>query len=116
MGLELDQTVVRYSFKHLGASHYFHDPRVQWWFGDASKSFLALPKEYFGIFDLDIVDLLSHIADALKVTESLSLMSAAKLLMKPEDGIIVKQEDFSFNPVADHFAKALVSLITCRQC
>ncbi|KAL3920449.1 MAG: hypothetical protein SGILL_003260, partial [Bacillariaceae sp.] len=110
VGLELDQTVVRYSFKHFGTSPYFHDPRVQWWFGDASKSFLALPREYFGTFDLVIVDLLSFIADTLKVTEELSLMDAASLLMKPEGGIIVKQEDFSVHLIEDKFAKYTVDL------
>ncbi|KAL3917939.1 MAG: hypothetical protein SGILL_004477, partial [Bacillariaceae sp.] len=121
VGLELDQSVVRYSFKHFGTSPYFHDPRVQWWFGDASKSFLALPKDYFGTFDLVVVDLLSYIADTLKVTDSLSLMDAAKLLMKPQDGVIVKQEDFSFNPISEHFAKYTVDFefrdlpYLCRQ-
>jgi hypothetical protein len=105
VGLELDQTVVRYSFKHYGATPYFHDPKMQWWFGDASKSFLALPKEYFGSFDLVIVDLLSFIADTLKVTDNLTLMDAAGLLMKKDGGIIVKQEDFSIQMIDRKFAK-----------
>jgi hypothetical protein len=108
VGLELDQAVVRYSFKHFGTSPYFHDPRVQWWFGDASKSFLALPKEYYGTFDLVIVDLLSYIVDTLKVANGVTLMDAAKLLMKGDGGIIVKQEDFSLSSISKPFAKYTV--------
>lgn len=111
VGLELDQSVVRHSFKFYGASPYFNDPRMEWWFGDASKSFLALPKEYFGSFDLVIVDLLSFIADTLKVTDELTLMDAAGLLMKPDGGVIVKQEDFAVNMVDDQFARYTTKML-----
>ncbi|KAG7340659.1 spermine synthase [Nitzschia inconspicua] len=111
VGLELDQTVVRYAFKHFGASPFFHDPRMEWWFGDASKSFLALPKEYYGSFDLVIVDLLSFIADTLKVTDELTLMEAAGLLMKRDGGIIVKQEDFAISMIDDQFAKYTTKML-----
>ena len=67
------------------------------------------------------MDLLSYIADTLKVTETVTLMDAAKLLMKPQDGVIVKQEDFNFNPISEHFAKYTVDFefkdlpYLCRQ-
>ena len=57
VGLELDQAVVRRSFKHFGTQPHFDDERVEWWFGDATKSLLMLPKEYYGSFDLVLVDL-----------------------------------------------------------
>ena len=51
-GLELDQTVTRKSFKRFKTDPYFHDPRVDWWFGDAAKSVTVLPESYWGSFDL----------------------------------------------------------------
>lgn len=78
---------------HLGTSPYFDDPRVEWWFGDATKSLQSLSKDYFGSFDLVLVDLLNSVVDTLLVTEKLSLMDAIRLLVK-EDGIISKPEDF----------------------
>ena len=44
VGLELDQKVVRMAFKYLD--------KVEWWFGDDTKSLLMLPKVYFGSFDM----------------------------------------------------------------
>ena len=44
VGLELDQKVVRMAFKYFD--------KVEWWFGDDTKSLLMLPKEYFGSFDM----------------------------------------------------------------
>ena len=41
VGLELDQTVVRKSFKNMGTQPHFDDERVQWWFGDATTSLLS---------------------------------------------------------------------------
>lgn len=64
---------------------------MQWRFGDGSKSFLALPKDYFGSFDLVIVDLLSFIAAPHNVTDNITLMDAAGLLMKQDGGIIAKK-------------------------
>ena len=40
VGLELDQKITRQSFKHFGTQPHFDDERVQWWFGDASKTLL----------------------------------------------------------------------------
>ena len=37
VGLELDQQVVRSSFKNFGTQPRFDDPRLQWWFGDAAN-------------------------------------------------------------------------------
>mmetsp|Transcript_15556 Transcript_15556/g.23887 ORF Transcript_15556/g.23887 Transcript_15556/m.23887 type:complete len:1342 (-) Transcript_15556:210-4235(-) len=119
LGMELDQQVLRSSFKNLGTLPYFDDSRVQWWFGDATKSLLMLPEEYFGTFDLMFVDLQTFVADALKVTPDLSVMDTLKLLLKP-DGIIAKNEDFPNRQVID-FAKYTVDLeyedlpALCRQ-
>eukprot|EP00546_Thalassionema_frauenfeldii_P019363 CAMPEP_0178906010 /NCGR_PEP_ID=MMETSP0786-20121207/6593_1 /TAXON_ID=186022 /ORGANISM="Thalassionema frauenfeldii, Strain CCMP 1798" /LENGTH=1330 /DNA_ID=CAMNT_0020577681 /DNA_START=56 /DNA_END=4048 /DNA_ORIENTATION=+ len=119
LGMELDQQVLRSSFKNLGTLPYFDDPRVQWWFGDATKSLLMLPEDYFGTFDLMFVDLQTFVADALKVTADLSVMDTLKLLLKP-NGIIAKNEDFPNRQVTD-FAKYTVDLeyedlpALCRQ-
>ncbi len=90
VGLELDQKVTRGCFKHFGTQPHFDDDRVQWWFGDASKSLLMLPKEYFGSFDLVLVDL-SETVMSFKVTDKLDVLEALTLLVKP-DGIFVKNE------------------------
>ena len=90
VGLELDQRVVRGSFKHFGTQPHFDDERVEWWFGDATKSLRMLPKEYFGSFDMVLVDL-SETVMSFKVTESLDVVEALTLLAKPE-GIFVKNE------------------------
>jgi spermidine synthase/S-adenosylmethionine/arginine decarboxylase-like enzyme len=90
VGLELDQVVVRRSFEHFHTQPHFDDERVQWWFGDATKSLLMLPKEYFGTFDLVLVDL-SETVMALSVTDDLDILEALALLLKP-DGIFVKNE------------------------
>ena len=65
---------------------------MEWWFGDASKSILLLPKNYFGSFDLVLIDLSETVA-SFKVTESLDVLEALTLLMK-EDGIFVKNEAY----------------------
>lgn len=90
VGLELDQRVVRGSFKHFGTQPHFDDERVEWWFGDASKSLRMLPKEYFGSFDMVLVDL-SETVMSFKVTESLDVLETLTLLVNPE-GIFVKNE------------------------
>ena len=66
----------------------------QWWYGDAAKSLKVIPKDYFGSFDLVIVDLLSFVAETIKVTAGLSIMDIAPLLMKKEGGIVVRNEDY----------------------
>jgi Spermine/spermidine synthase domain len=109
VGMELDQQVCRSAFQYLGTLPYFDDPRVQWWFGDATKSLLALPESFFGSFDLVLVDLQTFVADALKVTDKLSIMDTAILLMKQEGGVIAKNEDFSVRTNVG-FAKYSVDL------
>ena len=109
VGLELDQKVSRMSFKNFGYSPYFDDPRVQWWFGDAAKSMLMLPEEYFGSFDLVLVDLLTFVADVIKVTDTLTIMDAATALMKKDGGVIARNEDFSFR-TNTKFAKYTVDV------
>ena len=90
VGLEIDQKVTRKAFKHFGTQPHWDNEKVQWWYGDASKSLLMLPKEYFGSFDMVLVDLSETITSAL-VTDGLDIMAALGLLLKPE-GILVKNE------------------------
>ena len=119
VGMELDQQVVRSSFKNFGAQAHFDNPKVQWWFGDATKSLQMLPKEYYGTFDLVLVDLQTYVADFLMVTKDLSVMDVAVLLAKP-DGVIARNEDFVRRRNVD-FAKYTVDLeyhdvpILCQQ-
>jgi len=90
VGLELDQHVTRNSFKHFGTQPHWDQHRVEWWFGDATKSLLMLPKEYFGSFDMVLVDL-SETVMSFAVTEELDIMGALALLLK-KNGIMVKNE------------------------
>ena len=92
IGLELDQMVVRNSFRILYTQPHFDDERVEWWFGDATKSLNVLPKEYFGSFDLVMVDL-SETVMSFSVTDQLDMVQALALLTKP-DGIFVKNEHY----------------------
>ena len=92
VGMELDQQVVRSSFKAFGTQPHWDDERVQWWFGDARRSLLMLPREYYGTFDLVFVDLTSSIQNDLKVMEELSIFDVALLLVAP-NGVISKNED-----------------------
>lgn len=90
VGLELDQVITRKSFKYFHTQPHFDDDRVEWWFGDATKSLLLLPKDYWQSFDLVLVDL-SETAMALSVTKELDVFAALALLLKPE-GVMVKNE------------------------
>jgi len=90
IGLELDQDVTRNAFKHFGAQPHWDNPKVEWWYGDAAKSLLMLPKDYFGSFDLVLVDL-SETVMSFKVTDKLNIMQALALLLAPH-GIMVKNE------------------------
>jgi spermidine synthase/S-adenosylmethionine/arginine decarboxylase-like enzyme len=92
VGLELDQTVVRKSFKYFRTQAHFDNDKVEWWFGDATKSLLLLPEDYWGSFDLVIVDL-SETVMALTVTEELDVFDALALLLNPE-GVMVKNEHY----------------------
>ena len=90
VGLELDQHVTRMAFKHFGARPHYDDERVQWWYGDASKTLLMLPKEYFGSFDMVLVDL-SDTIFALSVSGELDVIGALSLLLRP-GGIFAMNE------------------------
>ena len=91
--MELDQAVVRGTFRHYGVQPFFDDERVQWWFGDASKSLAALPpKDYFASFDLVLIDLYSYTFDNLKVKGE-PLVDYMMKFVQP-GGVIVRQEDF----------------------
>ena len=92
VGLELDQTVVRKSFKYFRTQAHFDDDRVEWWFGDATKSLLLLPEDYWGSFDLVIIDL-SETVMAFSVTEKLDVFAALALLLN-QDGVMVKNEHY----------------------
>ena len=92
VGLELDQRVVRGSFKHFGTQPHFENEKVEWWFGDATKSLMMLPKDYFGSFDMVVVDL-SETVMSLTVTDELDMIEALTLLLKP-DGVFIKNEKY----------------------
>jgi hypothetical protein len=100
VGLEIDQHVTRGSFEHFGTEpHWDKHDKVEWWFGDASNSLLMLPIDYFGSFDMVLVDL-SETAASLTVTEHLNVMEALSLLLKP-NGILVKNE-YNYFPEQKH--------------
>lgn len=90
VGLEIDQKVTRNAFKYFGSQPHWDNEKVQWWYGDAAKSLMMLPDDYFGSFDLVLVDL-SETVMSHKVTDGLDIMAALGLLLKPE-GILVKNE------------------------
>jgi len=93
IGLELDQQVVRQSFISFGTLPHFDNDKVQWIFGDATKSLLSLPEEYYGSFDLVLIDLQTDVVNNLLAMKNLSIMEMATLLVSRE-GIIAKNEDF----------------------
>jgi len=78
---------------------------VEWWFGDAAQAMNVLPTEYYGSFDLVIVDILSEIAEVLTVNDETSIMEAAIMLMKPDGGIIIKNEDEGYVPGSTDLSK-----------
>lgn len=91
VNLELDQTVTRKSFRHFKVDPHFHDSRVDWWFGDVTKSLLVLPKSYWGSFDLVLVDLPAGVLE-VEVTQDLNVLAALSKLVNPETGVIVENE------------------------
>ena len=101
VGLELDQHVVRSTFSRIGTQPHFHNDKVEWWFGDAAKALNVLPTEYYGTFDLVVVDILSVVAESLEVTDDVTIMDAAMMLMKPS-GIVIKNEDEGYVPGSTH--------------
>jgi len=104
VGLELDQKVTRMSFKYFGSQPHWDNDKVEWWFGDATKSLLMVPKEYFGSFDMVLVDL-SETVMSFKVTTGLDIMETLALLLKP-DGVMLKNEVY-FEAMSDIFEHTL---------
>eukprot|EP00978_Attheya_sp_CCMP212_P011325 scaffold27962_cov52-Attheya_sp.AAC.3 len=116
-GLELDQKVVRNSFKHFNTQPHFDDKRVQWWFGDATKSMTIVPQEWYGSFDLVLVDL-SETVMSFTVTKDLDMLEALALLLKP-DGIFVKNELYfdKLSTIFDYTAQLILddTPMICKQ-
>jgi spermidine synthase len=111
VGLELDQQVVRTVFNRFGTQPHFDNDKVEWYFGDAAAALRALPREYYGTFDLVVVDILTRVAEVLKVTEEYSIMEAAMLLLQP-NGIIIKNEDEGYKPgSSEKFTTHMVDLV-----
>ncbi|CAJ1932661.1 unnamed protein product [Cylindrotheca closterium] len=102
VGLELDQQVTRKSFNYFKSQPHWDEQRVEWWYGDATKSLPLLPQGYWGSFDLVLVDL-SETVMSMSVTGELDIFSALALLLKPE-GIMVKNEPYidQFSNFFDH--------------
>jgi len=116
VGLELDQVVTRKCFKYFRSSPHFDDPRVEWWFGDATKSLLLLSREYWQSFDLVLVDL-SETVMSLSVTKELDVFDALALLLKHE-GVMVKNELYmeAFSKVFDYTMDILYECpVICSQ-
>jgi spermidine synthase len=111
VGLELDQQVVRTVFHRFGTQPYFDNDKVEWYFGDAAAALRALPRDYYGTFDLVVVDIMTYIAEVLKVTEEYSIMDASMLLLQP-NGIIIKNEDEGYIPgTSMNLARYMVDLV-----
>ena len=89
VGLELDQSVVRNSFKFFGTQPHWDKDIVQWWFGDVSTTLRLLPKHYFGTFDLVFVDLSAEDASG-SITANSDLREAITMLPNPKNGILVQ--------------------------
>jgi len=128
VGLELDQTIPRKSFKHFHTDPHFDDPRVEWWFGDVAKSLLVLPESYWGSFDLVVVDLSERLLSKTIKTNTndtntnddtnVDVFSALALLLNPDTGIMVKSELYlhKFAEVFDHSIELLFeSPMLCSQ-
>ncbi|KAL7551822.1 hypothetical protein ACHAWF_015091 [Thalassiosira exigua] len=109
LGLELDQKVTRNSFEHFKTQPHFDDPRVQWWFGDGAKSLTLLPREYFGTFDLVLLDL-SETVMSMTVTKGLDVFGAMKLLLSPT-GVLVKNDFGYFEQLSKVFDTCMQLLI-----
>ncbi|CAJ1931008.1 unnamed protein product [Cylindrotheca closterium] len=104
VGLELDQQVTRSAFKHFASRPHFDNPKVQWWYGDASKSLLMLPEDYFGSFDLVVVDL-SDTVFSLSVSAELDVIEAISLLLRP--GGIFEMNELFMKKVSNVFEHAI---------
>mmetsp|Transcript_13487 Transcript_13487/g.27436 ORF Transcript_13487/g.27436 Transcript_13487/m.27436 type:complete len:211 (+) Transcript_13487:674-1306(+) len=93
VGLELDQVVVRDSFRHFFTQPHFDNPKVQWWFGDAAKSLRMIPSTWYGTFDLVMVDL-SETVMSMSVSEELDILKALAMLVNPSHGVFIKNERY----------------------
>lgn len=100
VGLELDQDITRTSFKHFKTQAHFDDERVEWWYGDATKTLPLLPKDYWGSFDLVLVDL-SETVVSMDVTGQHDVLEVLAMLLKPE-GILLENELY-LDSLMDHF-------------
>jgi spermidine synthase len=100
VGLELDQSVTRKSFKHFKTQPHYDDPRVEWWYGDATKTLPLLPRDYWGSFDLLLVDL-SETVVSLHVTGKHDVLDVISMLLKPE-GVMLENELY-IDKMSRHF-------------
>lgn len=82
--LELDQKGTRKCFKYFASEPHFDDDRIEWYFGDAAKSLLMIPSEYFGTFDLVFVDLSESGPLSLAVTSDLTVWDSIAQLVSPD--------------------------------
>jgi spermidine synthase len=100
VGLEIDQQVTRTSSKYFQTQPHYDDERVQWWYGDATKTLPLLPREYWGSFDLVLVDL-SETVVSLTVTGQHDILDVISMLLKPE-GILLENELY-IEKLSNHF-------------
>lgn len=108
--LELDQMVTRRSLKYFGTDPFYHDEKVEWWYADAGQSIMMLPPEYYGTFDLVVVDTTKEVIDFVPVAKNRTIMDATMLLVKP-DGIISRNMDHEWgsnDPIARHMLDVYV--------
>lgn len=99
---QLDQDITRTSFQYFQTQPHYDDPRVEWWYGDATKTLPLLPKEYWGSFDLVLVDL-SETVVSLDVTGKHDILDVLENLLKP-NGILLENELYidKFTSIFDH--------------
>ncbi|KAL7558026.1 hypothetical protein ACA910_016478 [Epithemia clementina (nom. ined.)] len=111
LGMELDPQVVRTSFRNSGISPQFEHAAVHWAFGDATKSLLMIPPEWYHTFDLVIVDLQNFVFDTVLVTPEWTIMDfVAQKLVHPEHGIVSRNDDFVRRRGNLRFAKHVVDV------
>mmetsp|Transcript_24485 Transcript_24485/g.59976 ORF Transcript_24485/g.59976 Transcript_24485/m.59976 type:complete len:1316 (+) Transcript_24485:203-4150(+) len=100
VGLELDQDITRTSFRYFKTQPHYDDPRVEWWYGDATKTLPLLPKSYWGSFDLVLVDL-SETVVSMDVTGQHDILDVLENLLKPE-GVLLENELY-IDKFTNHF-------------
>ena len=100
VGLELDQQITRKSFQYFKTQPHYDDDRVEWWYGDATKTLPLLPREYWGTFDLLLVDL-SETVVSLGVTGKHDILEVITQLLTP-DGIMLENELY-IDKLSHHF-------------